>query len=78
LIGGGDVAERVDPALADLRALLGRVDQHHLEAGDWAVVERLLSEVIGEAEASGEELVIIGSRKKRKPLRTRYAEESKC
>lgn len=53
------MAERVEATLAELRALLGRVQQRRLEAGDWAVVNALVSEEIDQAEP-GQEWLIIG------------------
>jgi hypothetical protein len=52
------VAERIDRTLAELRALLGRIDQHHLEADDWAVVDALVSELIDQAEPGRERLIV--------------------
>jgi hypothetical protein len=53
------VAERIAPTLAELRALLGRIEQRRLEPDDWAVVDGLLSEFIDQADP-GQELVVIG------------------
>jgi hypothetical protein len=56
--GGGEVAERIDLMLAELRALLGRIDEHRLEADDWAVVDALVAELIEQAEP-GKEWVVV-------------------
>jgi t-SNARE complex subunit (syntaxin) len=41
--------ERIERRLAELRALLERVEQKHLEADDWEMVDALLAEVIEQA-----------------------------
>jgi hypothetical protein len=55
------MAERIEPTLAELRALLGRIERHRLEADDWVVVDALVSEVIDQAEPGQQWLVITPS-----------------
>jgi hypothetical protein len=51
--------ERIERRLAELRALLERVEQKHLEADDWEMVDALLAEVIEQAKP-GQEWLTIG------------------
>lgn len=51
-------AERLAAQLAELRAVLGRGEQRRLEADDWAVVNALLSELLGQAEPGQQWLTI--------------------
>ena len=53
--------EHSDPevALVELRALLRRVELDELEASDWPKLDALLTKYIDEAEATGQEEVII-------------------
>ena len=43
-------AKRLAARVAELRAALVRVEQRRLEAGDWAVVRAMYSELIEQAE----------------------------
>lgn len=52
------MAERIAPTLAELRALLGRIDEHRLEADDWAVVDSLVAGLLDQAEPGQEWLSI--------------------
>lgn len=52
------MAERIAPTLAELRALLGRIDEHRLEADDWAVVDALVAGLLDQAEPGQEWLSI--------------------
>ena len=52
-------AERLAARLAELRAVLVRVEQRRLEADDWAVVNALLSELIDQAEPGQQQWLTI-------------------
>jgi hypothetical protein len=52
------MAERIELTLAESRALLARIERKQLEAGDWAVVDALLSEVIAQADPGQQWLTI--------------------
>lgn len=51
--------EVVSGELRELRALLERLDRNQLEARDCAKLKSLLSQTIDEAEAAGQEEVVI-------------------
>jgi hypothetical protein len=51
--------EHPELALDEMRALLRRIELRQLEAGDWAKVNALLAKVIDEAEAAGQEEVLL-------------------
>ena len=52
--------ERLQRKLADYRALRERIRKDQLQADDWSVLSAMLSELIEQAEAAGQEWVTIG------------------
>lgn len=54
-----EVDEHSELALDELRALLRRIELRQLEASDWRKADALLAKFIDEAEATGQEQVII-------------------
>jgi hypothetical protein len=78
--GSKEAAERLAAQLVELRATLERVKQRRLEAGDWAVVRALLSELIEQAEPGQQWVTIELSDEEEESGRTNEAvgaEESK-
>lgn len=52
--------EDLERRLAELRAVLGRIEGGHLEIGDRPLLLELISELIEQAEANGQQWVSLG------------------
>lgn len=54
--GCEQMTQRIDISLTELRALRDRIDGHHLEPGDWPIIDALVSKLIGRAESQQERM----------------------